>query len=158
VISLSVAQSFRRPNVSRPFSTRLYGDDAHGIMYVFQMFVIGRINWYNLGLLMMGIFFPEGTCLLDYIISLLSPVFTSFEVVLAIRTWAVWRTNKFIGIGLAVMTLLDLVLQCIVLNKYVGSYGCTFIPLAPLDNIIYSHYFLCRCAASISRIQRVRHR
>jgi len=43
------------------------------------------------------------------------------ETVQAIRTWAVWYGNKGIGIGLAVLTLGNLGLQCFLMNKYVAS-------------------------------------
>jgi len=70
------------------------------------------------------------------------------EVVLAIRTWAVWRTDTFIGIGLAAMTIVNLVVQCVVLNKLVHSYefapplypgyrGCVTIRS---DNLLWINY------------------
>jgi len=48
------------------------------------------------------------------------------EVILAIRTWAVWRQNTLVGIGLAVLTVAHLVVECVVLSKYVPT--LTFAP------------------------------
>lgn len=43
------------------------------------------------------------------------------EAILAIRTWAIWRRNKVIGIGLGFLTAANIVTQCVMLNKFVKS-------------------------------------
>ena len=49
--------------------------------------------------------------------------FHIFEVVLCIRTWAIWRRNKVIGAGLVALLIASLVLECIELNREVRSFG-----------------------------------
>jgi len=53
---------------------------------------------------------------------LLMGIFVS-EVILAVRTWAVWRQNKFIGFGLSALTIAHLVVQCVMLSRYTPSLG-----------------------------------
>ena len=48
------------------------------------------------------------------------------QVVLAIRTWAVWNGNKVVGIGLVVVTLVNLVLQCTSTVKPSRIIECAF--------------------------------
>lgn len=43
------------------------------------------------------------------------------ESVLAIRTWAVWGLNKFVGAGLLSVTAAHLIIQCVWLNTYIHS-------------------------------------
>jgi len=43
------------------------------------------------------------------------------ETVLAIRTWAVWRRNRIIGVGLAALLVATLILQCIWVNTFLSS-------------------------------------
>jgi len=65
------------------------------------------------------------------------------EVVLCIRTWAVWRRNKVIGIGLTVVMLTFLIVHIILVYKFIqpmeyspplysGFRGC-FVTKAPTD-------------------------
>ena len=51
-------------------------------------------------------------------------VFSLFEVILGIRTWAVWNRNKLIGVGLAILIIAVFVLQCIYINQFVHSMEC----------------------------------
>jgi hypothetical protein len=44
-------------------------------------------------------------------------------------TWAIWRQNKFIGIGLVLMTMTYLALQCVIANKTALSFSCEFLEL-----------------------------
>jgi len=43
------------------------------------------------------------------------------EIILAIRTWAVWNRNKLVGVGLTALIIASLVLQCVVLNGFINS-------------------------------------
>jgi len=43
------------------------------------------------------------------------------ETVLGIRTWAVWRRDRTVGIGLAALMLANLVVQCIMANIFIKS-------------------------------------
>ena len=70
------------------------------------------------------------------------------KVILAVRTWAVWRRNKIVGAGLAAITLGNLVAQSIfttdtvramILSCTFWSYLCVFF-----SNIIYSRSFYVR--------------
>jgi len=51
------------------------------------------------------------------------------EAVLSIRTWAVWRGKKGIGLVLSALTLAHLVAQCIFTNKFVRSMEFTSPPI-----------------------------
>jgi len=44
------------------------------------------------------------------------------EVILAIRTWAVWHRNRYVGIGLGGLTIANVVVQCVMLEKYIPSF------------------------------------
>jgi len=46
---------------------------------------------------------------------------TFVEIVLCIRTWAVWNRSRIIGIGLAILIFGDLIVQCFLVNKFVVS-------------------------------------
>jgi len=63
--------------------------------------------------------------------------------VLSIRTWAVWRRERAVGIGLAALMVASLVLACIVTNGFVNSTefgppqfpeyrGCFAVKAAPI--------------------------
>jgi len=43
------------------------------------------------------------------------------EVILSIRTWAIWNRNKVVGIGLAAITITHLVFQCILTSSFAHS-------------------------------------
>jgi len=43
------------------------------------------------------------------------------EVILAVRTWAIWRRNRIVGVSLAALTIANLVVQCIMANSFVNS-------------------------------------
>jgi len=66
------------------------------------------------------------------------------EVVLAIRTWAVWHRNRAVGIGLAALTIGNLITQCVIngitLSKHALEYESPLYPgfrgchVEPLNN------------------------
>jgi len=43
------------------------------------------------------------------------------EIIQCIRTWAVWRRNKAVGSGLAILMIILFVSQCILVNRFVRS-------------------------------------
>jgi hypothetical protein len=72
--------------------------------------------------------FAEGECF-GASASSLSQIFVPFEAVLSIRTWAIWRRNKTVGIVLAVLTVVNAVAQCILAEKFIRSMICTPVML-----------------------------
>jgi len=44
------------------------------------------------------------------------------EVILSLRTWAVWRQNRMIGIGLGLMTIVHFVVQFYATHRYARSF------------------------------------
>jgi hypothetical protein len=68
---------------------------------------------------MLQVFLAEGEY--HYVgASAVSEIFLSSKVVLSIRTWAVWRANRVIGIGLTVLMLAYFGLQCFAVQKFVS--------------------------------------
>jgi len=53
----------------------------------------------------------------------------SVEAVLAIRTWAMWCRNRVVGIVLAVLTLANLIVQCIIMTDLIRSIKCMSLNL-----------------------------
>jgi len=74
------------------------------------------------------------------------------EIVIAIRTWAVWKRQKFVGVILGVTLITGLLWSCITAPKfykaieyspppYPGYRGC-FITKAPTQNLWTNYLFL----------------
>jgi len=66
---------------------------------------------------------PQDSCRMSLPVQgwfLMLGVFLS-QVVLSIRTWAVWKLNKFVGLGLGALTVAHIVVQCMVLSRYIPS-------------------------------------
>jgi hypothetical protein len=57
------------------------------------------------------------------------PRISPLKVILCVMTWAIWRQSKFIGIGLVLMTMTYLALQCVMANKAALSFSCEFLEL-----------------------------
>jgi len=93
------------------------------------------------------------TCKVIYPLSAWLTLFQGFfsEAVLCIRTWAVWRRNKTIGVVLVGLQLASLISQCIVVSKllhsvgfapplYLGFRGCFAPSYTPTD--LWLNYLL----------------
>jgi hypothetical protein len=62
------------------------------------------------------------------------------EVILSMRTWAVWNRNKMVGILLAVSIIASSVAECILLNNFVQGLECAFSSLlygTIFDSFVY---------------------
>jgi len=55
-----------------------------------------------------------------------------FKVVLCIRTWAVWRRDKVIGIGLTVIVLAFMIVHSILVAGYIQPMRCTSLGLCSM--------------------------
>jgi hypothetical protein len=85
-----------------------------------------EVNPFDLGLTLLEVTFVEGEHLTVFWDSSLHNGYPFCEVVLCIRTWAVWNKSRIIGIGLAILILGDLIVQCFLVNKFVVSMECAF--------------------------------
>ena len=84
------------------------------------------VNSCESGFIVIQILFSEGQQCLYFASSISNlPV----EAVLCIRTWAVWRRDKVIGIGLAVLMLAYVVSLCILSNRFIRSVECKYLIL-----------------------------
>ena len=75
------------------------------------------------GIISMKVIVSESEC--RYIYTSPTQSFTVLGVIQCIRTWAVWRRNKAVGAGLAILMIILFVSQCILVNRYVRSIECS---------------------------------
>jgi len=63
------------------------------------------------------------TCRVIYPVATWLMIFQLFfsETILSIRTWAIWYGNKAVGVGLTVIMITHLVLQCVLATSFVHS-------------------------------------
>lgn len=66
----------------------------------------------------------------------LQPCLTVFQVVLAVRTWAVWQRNRVLGIILAILLIVTTVVNCGFLAHYLKSMKSTFPFISRSRNLV----------------------
>ena len=71
---------------------------------------------------------------------MIAKICSFIEVILSMRTWAVWNRNKVVGILLAVSIIASAVAECILLNNFVQELECAFASL--LYETLFDHLFI----------------
>jgi len=100
-----------------------------------------------------------GTCKATYPAQMWLMIFQAIiaEIILAIRTWAVWNRNKTVGILLVVSILASSALQFFLLNKFIqslqyapplyqGSRGCSIVNA---DTTLWGNYAILTAIEAI---------
>jgi len=96
---------------------------------------------------------PAETCRISYPVStwmILVALYLA-EVVIVIRTWAVWHRNKIIGLGLGAIMIANIIFSCVITNRFIksmefgpplypGYRGC-FITKIDTTNMWHAYFF-----------------
>jgi hypothetical protein len=61
---------------------------------------------------------------------LMPMIFPLHQVILSIRTWAIWNRSKTVGILLVVSNLAGLVLQFVLLPRFIRAFECTLTSIS----------------------------